>query len=110
MAFPEHPKLDHDTVYEDIQGERVSDDVPRQFAILSPLVARSQKEFKKAVHSPGVREIVDKLQENGMVVAARPRASEIIFTVARHKKAIIASGLAAGGFGAYHVFRKRKKR
>ena len=111
MASVERPytALDPNDPYEDIQGEVPLDEVPRRFSIYTG-VMRTVKEYKHELRKPEIRKIVDDIHERGYVVAAKHRASEIVFDVAKHRRAIIAGSLTAAGAAAgYHFFRRRRK-
>ena len=102
--------LDPDAVYDDIQGEIVPDDIPRRFSVRSKGLLRSEKEFKKELRREEVQEIVRVQHEKGNVIAARRQATEVIFDVAKSRKALVAGAvLLAGGAGVYQIFRKRRK-
>jgi hypothetical protein len=111
-----HEQLDPTNLFDDsldVQGQIYTDTdgIPGRRSIRAREMLKSVKDFKKEIRTnPQVREVVDNLHDQGFVVGAKAYASEIIFDVAKHKKAIIAgTAAAAGTIGAYHFFRRRNR-
>lgn len=110
MVSPEQT-FDPEDPYKDIQGEIFTDtsEVPGRRSVPAQQLLQSHKKFKDELRRPDIRTLVDCLHDQGYVVAAKSHATEIIFDIARHRRAIIAgAATAAGAAGAYHFFRKRK--
>ncbi len=111
MSSPElFRNFDPESVYEDLQGEVVSD-VPGRIRRAASRILRTKGDLMTELEeNPTIAGLVGSLHDHDFYVNVHGVADHIVFTVQKHKKPIIGITAAAIAAGAlYHEFTKKNE-